>query len=184
MYNGTIADFEEQLSIVGTDWLNKSLLKVIICTDGIYPITNDLVYYTTVDGSEFEQSVNGIYYGNNDLIFNENPSVKTIKVCGWGEAPYISNCTSLEVIDLSEYPGYQVPRIFDNPALTTLILPDTITDLYNTGPYFLQGCPLITTITYNGTQEQWESVYITGVSLGAYNNVKQVICSDGIIEIQ
>jgi hypothetical protein len=48
----------------------------------LYPITNNLIYYTTIDGSEVEDSVNGVYYGTNPDVFLENSSVKTIKVCG------------------------------------------------------------------------------------------------------
>jgi hypothetical protein len=88
--------------------LNKSPLKVIICTDGVYPITNNLIYYTTIDGSEVEDSVNGVYYGTNYSIFDGYSSVKTIKVCGDynDDIIIVGTCNSLEVIDLSEYTAY------------------------------------------------------------------------------
>ena len=101
-------------------------------------------------------------------------SVTSIGACAF------SGCTSLERIEIPNSVISIGIRAFDScTSLTSVVIPDSVAIIGNAAFF---DCTSLTSINYEGTVEQWGEIN-KGDSWNYNVPATQVICSDGVIEL-
>ena len=87
--------------------------------------------------------------------------------------------SSLQKITFGENSGIWISSgAFSNTKLQSIYIPVGVTDIFNE---VFAGTPL-TEITYQGTKEQWNEIYLDD-EWNSGSSITKIICTDGTIDL-
>ena len=168
--------------LVGYDTYEEALLAIINALESVKTIipastdkfTKNGIYTLTDDGLQWFTNATSIDLSNNNdnrmsYEISNMDKIKSIKATGVYKNLSITNCSSVETIDLKSSNKADMVMLDNLPSLKTL----TVDGNAGIGTFYLSNCPNIETLTLNNMQD------IPGLYLNGYSKLKTITVTNG-----